>query len=141
MFFFVCKFKYLIKEPKCQTILILLQYGGGGANKPLINSLNTLNTLKNSNPKELAKNLNKIQESKIKESNLDFNLQKDFKIAKDSKITKKSKLQSLQKDSKIQPKTISKIGISIIASVLLSQNLVAADIANNALPSGGKFDG
>ena len=81
---------------------------GGGANKPLINSLNTLNTLKNSNPK-------KIQDSK------------------------KSKLQSLQKDSKIQSKTISKIGISIIASVLLSQNLVAADLANNALPSGGKF--
>ena len=36
---------------------------------------------------------------------------------------------------------LGKIGISIIASVLLSQNLVAADIANNALPSGGKFDG
>ncbi|WP_442564458.1 two-partner secretion domain-containing protein [Helicobacter pullorum] len=35
--------------------------------------------------------------------------------------------------------TLSKIGISIIASVLLSQNLAAADIANNALPSGGKF--
>ena len=80
--------------------------GGGGANKPLTNSLNTLP--KNSNPK-------KIQDSK------------------------KSKLQSLQKDSKIQSKTISKIGISIIASVLLSQNLVAADLANNALPSGGKF--
>ena len=31
---------------------------GGGANKPLINSLNTLNTLKNSNPKELARKLN-----------------------------------------------------------------------------------
>ena len=137
--------------------------GGGGANKPLINSLNTLNTLKNSNSKELTKNLNKIQESKIKESNLDFNLQKDSKIAKDSKIIKKSKLQSLQKVSEIQDlknlnqlkesknlnkiqmkssKTaLGKIGISIIASVLLSQNLVAADIANNALPSGGKFDG
>ena len=128
--------------------------GGGGANQPLINSLNTLNTLKNSNPKELAKNLNKIQESKIKESNLDLNLQNDFKIAKDSKITKKSKLQSLQKDSKIQDlknlnqlkesknlnkiqmksskTTLSKISISIIASILLSQSLVA-------LPSGGKF--
>ncbi|WP_286030760.1 hypothetical protein [Helicobacter pullorum] len=46
--------------------------------------------------------------------------------------SKKSKLQSLQKDSKIQSKTISKIGISIIASVLLSQNLAA-------LPAGGKF--
>ncbi|OCR12265.1 hypothetical protein BA919_08925 [Helicobacter pullorum] len=45
----------------------------------------------------------------------------------------------MQKDSKIQSKTISKIGISIIASVLLSQSLAAADIANNALPSGGKF--
>ncbi|OCR05798.1 hypothetical protein BA185_07980, partial [Helicobacter pullorum] len=78
------------------------------ANQPLINSLNTLNTLKNSNPK-------RIQDSK------------------------KSKLQSLQKDSKIQSKTISKIGISIIASVLLSQNLVAADIPKNALPAGGKF--
>ncbi|WP_143421807.1 two-partner secretion domain-containing protein, partial [Helicobacter pullorum] len=105
---------------------------GGGANKPLISSLNTLNTLKNSNPKELTKNLNKIQESKIKESNLDFNLQKDSSLSKDSKITKKSKLQSLQKDSKIQSKTISKISISIIASILLSQSLVA-------LPSGGKF--
>ena len=61
-----------------------------------------------------------------------LNLQKVSKIAKDSKITKKSKLQSLQKDSKIQSKTISKIGISIIASVLLSQNLAA-------LPAGGKF--
>ena len=77
---------------------------GGGANKPLTNSLKTLP--KNSNPK-------KIQDSK------------------------KSKLQSLQKYSKIQEsktdsKTISKIGISIIASVLLSQNLAA-------LPAGGKF--
>ena len=99
--------------------------GGGGANQPLINSLNTLNTLKNSNPKELAKNLNKIQNSN----------QLDLKI----QDSKKSKLQSLQKDSKIQSKTISKIGISIIASVLLSQNLVAADLPKNALPSGGKF--
>ena len=32
--------------------------GGGGANQPLINSLNTLNTLQNSNPKELARKLN-----------------------------------------------------------------------------------
>ena len=130
-------------------------WGGGGApNQPLINSLNTLNTLKNSNPKELSKNLNEIQESKIKESNLDLNLQNYFKIAKDSKITKKSKLQSLQKDSKIQDlknlnqlkesknlnkiqmkssKTaLGKISISIITSILLSQSLVA-------LPSGGKF--
>ena len=93
---------------------------GGGANKPLINSLTTSNTLKNSNPKELAKNLNKIQEA--------------------NQLSKESTLQSLQKDSKIQSKTISKIGISIIASVLLSQNLVAADLPKNALPSGGKFD-
>ena len=85
-----------------------------------------------------------------------MNLQKDFKIAKDSKITKKSKLQSLQKDSKIQDlknlnqlkeskypnkiqmksskTTLGKISISIIASILLSQSLVA-------LPSGGKFVG
>ena len=62
-----------------------------------------------------------------------MNLQNDSKIAKDSKITKKSKLQSLQKDSKFQSKTISKISISIITSILLSQSLVA-------LPSGGKFD-
>ncbi|WP_143421933.1 filamentous hemagglutinin N-terminal domain-containing protein, partial [Helicobacter pullorum] len=66
---------------------------GGGANKPLTNSLKTL---KNSTPQKLTKNPKKIQESK--------------------------------KDSK----TISKIGISIIASVLLSQNLAA-------LPAGGKF--
>ncbi|WP_143421758.1 filamentous hemagglutinin N-terminal domain-containing protein, partial [Helicobacter pullorum] len=66
---------------------------GGGANKPLTNSLKTL---KNSKPQKLTKNPKKIQES--------------------------------QKDSK----TISKIGISIIASVLLSQNLAA-------LPAGGKF--
>ena len=65
-------------------------YGGGGANKPLTNSLKTLP--KNSNPKTLSKNPKKIQDSK----------------------------------------TISKIGISIIASVLLSQNLAA-------LPAGGKF--
>ena len=85
-----------------------------------------------------------------------MNLQKDSKIAKDSKITKKSKLQSLQKDSKIQDlknlnqlkesknpnkiqmksskTTLGKISISIIASILLSQSLVA-------LPSGGKFVG
>ncbi|HJF83206.1 filamentous hemagglutinin N-terminal domain-containing protein, partial [Helicobacter pullorum] len=100
-------------------------YGGGGANQPLTNSLNTLNTLKNSNPKELSKNLNKIQNSN----------QLDLKI----QDSKKSTLQSLQKDSKIQSKTISKIGISIIASVLLSQNLVAANLPKNALPSGGKF--
>ena len=68
---------------------------GGGANKHLTNSLNTLNTLKNSNSKELAKNPNKIQ----------------------------------MKSSKT---TLSKISISIIASILLSQCLVA-------LPSGGKF--
>ena len=129
--------------------------GGGGANKPLINSLNTLNTLKNSNPKELAKNLNKIQNSN----------QLDLKI----QDSKKSTLQSLQKDSKIQDlknlnqlkvsknlnkiqeinlskesknpnkiqiksskTTLSKISISIITSILLSQSLVA-------LPSGGKF--
>ncbi|WP_414651501.1 filamentous hemagglutinin N-terminal domain-containing protein, partial [Helicobacter pullorum] len=35
--------------------------------------------------------------------------------------------------------TLGKISISIIASVLLSQNLVAANLANNTLPSGGKF--
>ena len=86
-------------------------YGGGGANKPLTNSLKTLP--KNSNPK-------KIQDSK--KSKLQ-SLQKD------------SKIQESQKDSK----TISKIGISIIASVLLSQNLVAADLPKNALPAGGKF--
>ncbi len=86
MFFFVCKFKYLIKDPKCQTILILLQYGGG-ANQPLINSLNTLNTLKNSNPKELAKNLNKIQNS----NQLDLNHLNELKDSrfKESKSTKR----------------------------------------------------
>ena len=167
--------------------------GGGGANQPLISSLTTSNTLKNSNPKELSKNLNKIQDvnqldsnhlnelkdsrldlnlkSTFKKSNLDLNLQNNSKIAKDSKITKKSKLQSLQKVSEIQDlrnlnqlkesknlnkiqeinlskeskypnkiqmkssKTnLSKISISIITSILLSQSLVA-------LPSGGKFDG
>ncbi|OCR04272.1 filamentous hemagglutinin N-terminal domain-containing protein [Helicobacter pullorum] len=54
------------------------------------------------------------------------------------KLTKNpKKIQESQKDSK----TISKIGISIIASVLLSQNLVAANLPKNALPSGGKFVG
>ena len=98
-------------------------YGGGGANKPLTNSLNTLNTLKNSNPKELAKNLNKIQSSNLsKESN--------------SKIQDSIKLESIKDSNSIQSKqsktTITKIGISIVASIVLSQSLVA-------LPSGGKF--
>ncbi|WP_166648638.1 filamentous hemagglutinin N-terminal domain-containing protein, partial [Helicobacter pullorum] len=52
------------------------------------------------------------------------------------KLTKNpKKIQESKKDSK----TISKIGISIIVSVLLSQNLVAADLPKNALPAGGKF--
>ncbi|OCR17613.1 hypothetical protein BA919_00985, partial [Helicobacter pullorum] len=75
---------------------------GGGANKPLTNSLKT----KNSKPQKLTKNPKKIQDS----------------------IQLDSKIQESKKDSK----TISKIGISIIASVLLSQNLAA-------LPAGGKF--
>ena len=100
-------------------------YGGGGANKPLTNSLTTSNTLKNSNPKELSKNLNKIQSSNLsKESN--------------SKIQDSIKLESIKDSNSIQSKqsktTITKIGISIVASIVLSQSLVA-------LPSGGKFDG
>ena len=96
---------------------------GGGANKPLTNSLTTSNTLKNSNPKELAKNLNKIQSSNLsKESN--------------SKIQDSIKLESIKDSNSIQSKqsktTITKIGISIVASIVLSQSLVA-------LPSGGKF--
>ena len=98
-------------------------YGGGGANKPLTNSLTTSNTLKNSNPKELSKNLNKIQSSNLsKESN--------------SKIQDTIKLESIKDSNSIQSKqsktTITKIGISIVASIVLSQSLVA-------LPSGGKF--
>ena len=51
------------------------------------------------------------------------------KNSKPQKLTKNpKKIQESQKDSK----TISKIGISIIASLLLSQNLAA-------LPAGGKF--
>ena len=70
------------------------------------------NKIQEINYSKESKNLNSIKlESKIKESNLDFNL---------------------QKVSKIQSKTISKISISIITSILLSQSLVA-------LPSGGKF--
>ena len=100
-------------------------YGGGGANKPLTNSLTTSNTLKNSNPKELSKNLNKIQSSNLsKESN--------------SKIQDSIKLESIKDSNSIQSKqsktTITKIGISIVASIVLSQSLVA-------LPSGGKFVG
>ena len=112
--------------------------GGGGANKPLINSLNTLNTLKNSNPKELAKNLNKIQNS----NQLDLKIQdlKNLNQLKESKNLNKIQEINLSKESKnpnkIQMKssktTLSKISISIIASILLSQSLAA-------LPSGGKF--
>ncbi|VEJ07809.1 filamentous hemagglutinin family N-terminal domain [Helicobacter pullorum] len=130
--------------------------GGGGANKPLINSLNTLNTLKNSNPKELAKNLNKIQNSnqldlnhlnELKDSRLDL-IQLESKIQdtknlnqlKESKNLNKIQEINLSKESKnlnkIQMKSsktaLGKISISIIASVLLSQNLAA-------LPAGGKF--
>ena len=58
------------------------------------------------------------------------------KNSKPQKLTKNpKKIQESKKDSK----TISKIGISIIASVLLSQNLVAANLPKNALPAGGKF--
>ncbi|OCR03253.1 hypothetical protein BA920_08330, partial [Helicobacter pullorum] len=86
-------------------------------------SLTTSNTLKNSNPKELSKNLNKIQSSNLsKESN--------------SKIQDSIKLESIKDSNSIQSKqsktTITKIGISIVASIVLSQSLVA-------LPSGGKF--
>ncbi|EEQ64546.1 filamentous hemeagglutinin family domain protein, partial [Helicobacter pullorum MIT 98-5489] len=85
----------------------------------------TSNTLKNSNPKELSKNLNKIQSSNLsKESN--------------SKIQDSIKLESIKDSNSIQSKqsktTITKIGISIVASIVLSQSLVA-------LPSGGKFVG
>ncbi|WP_104745776.1 filamentous hemagglutinin N-terminal domain-containing protein [Helicobacter pullorum] len=98
---------------------------GGGGKKPLTNSLTTSNTLKNSNPKELSKNLNKIQSSNLsKESN--------------SKIQDSIKLESIKDSNSIQSKqsktTITKIGISIVASIVLSQSLVA-------LPSGGKFVG
>ena len=116
-------------------------YGGGGANKPLTNSLNTLNTLKNSNPKELSKNLNKIQDV----NQLDSNHLNELKDSRLDLIQLESKIQDLKnlnqlKESKypnkIQMKssktTLSKISISIIASILLSQSLVA-------LPSGGKF--
>ena len=135
---------------------------GGGANQPLINSLNTLNTLKNSNPKELAKNLNKIQNSnqldlnnlnELKDLKSDSNLKSTFKEStiksvmdknqtsnKQNKNLNKIQEINLSKESKnpnkIQMKssktTLGKISISIIASILLSQSLVA-------LPSGGKF--
>ena len=96
---------------------------GGGGKKPLTNSLTTPKTLKNSNPKGIAKNLNKIQSSNLsKESN--------------SKIQDSIKLESIKDSNSIQSKqsktTITKIGISIVASIVLSQSLVA-------LPSGGKF--
>ncbi|OCR18412.1 hypothetical protein BA918_07460 [Helicobacter pullorum] len=123
---------------------------GGGANQPLTNSLNTLNTFKNSNSKKLAKNLNKIQNS----NQLDLNHPNELKDSRLDLIQLESKIQDLKnlnqlKESKNLNKfqikssktTLSKISISIIASVLLSQNLVAADIPKNALPSGGKFDG
>ena len=67
-------------------------------------------------------------------------------IQLESKIQDSKNLNQLKESknlNKIQIKssktTLSKISISIIASVLLSQNLVAANLANNALPSGGKF--
>ncbi|WP_278824238.1 beta strand repeat-containing protein [Helicobacter pullorum] len=107
-------------------------YGGGGANKPLTNSLTTSNTLKNSNPKKLSKNLNKIQSSNLsKESNINLDSKES-----NSKIQDSIKLDSIKDSNSIQSKqsktTITKIGISIVASIVLSQSLVA-------LPSGGKF--
>ena len=120
--------------------------GGGGANKPLINSLNTLNTLKNSNPKELAKNLNKIQNSnqldlnhlnELKDSRLDL-IQLESKIQDTKNLNQLKESKNLNKiQMKSSKTTLSKISISIIASVLLSQNLVAADLPKNTLPSGG----
>ena len=124
--FSICKMILQIifqKGPKMSNNPNSVVVWGGGANQPLINFLNTLNTLKNSNSKELAKNLNKIQSSNLsKESN--------------SKIQDSIKLESIKDSNSIQSKqsktTITKIGISIVASIVLSQSLVA-------LPSGGKF--
>ena len=114
---------------------------GGGANKPLINSLNTLNTLKNSNSKELAKNLNKIQNSnqldlnhlnELKDSRLDL-IQLESKIQDTKNLNQLKESKNLNKiQIKSSKTTLSKISISIIASILLSQSLVA-------LPSGGKL--
>ena len=115
--------------------------GGGGANQPLISSLNTLNTLQNSNPKELARKLNKIQNSnqldsshlnELKDSRLDL-IQLESKI---QDLKNLNQLKESKNPNKFQMKssktTLSKISISIIASILLSQSLVA-------LPSGGKL--
>ncbi|WP_143422243.1 filamentous hemagglutinin N-terminal domain-containing protein, partial [Helicobacter pullorum] len=112
-------------------------------NQPLINSLNTLNTLKNSNPKELVKNLNKIQNSnqldsshlnELKDSRLDL-IQLESKIQDTKNLNQLKESKNLNKiQMKSSKTTLSKISISIIASILLSQSLVA-------LPSGGKFVG
>ena len=114
---------------------------GGGANQPLINSLNTLNTLKNSNSKELAKNLNKIQNSnqldlnhlnELKDSRLDL-IQLESKIQDTKNLNQLKESKNLNKiQMKSSKTTLSKISISIITSILLSQSLVA-------LPSGGKL--
>ena len=72
---------------------------------------------KNQTSNKQNKNLNKIQE---------------INLSKESKNPNKIQMKSSKT-------TLSKIGISIIASVLLSQNLVAADLPKNTLPSGGKF--
>jgi len=78
---------------------------GGGANKPLINFWNTLNTLKNSNPKELAKNLKKIQNSnqldlnhlnELKDLKSDSNLKSTFKESTIKSVMDKNQTSNKQ---------------------------------------------
>ena len=79
---------------------------GGGANKPLISSLNTLNTFKNSNPKELTKNLNKIQDS----NQLDLNHLNELKDLRLDLIQLESKIQDTKNLNQLkESKNLNKI--------------------------------
>ena len=105
------------------------------------NKIQEINYSKDSNQE--SNNSNELKDlrldtnlkSTFKESNLDFNLQKDSKIQDTKNL---NRLKESKNPNKIQMKssktTLSKISISIIASILLSQSLAA-------LPSGGKFVG
>ncbi|OCR13950.1 filamentous hemagglutinin N-terminal domain-containing protein, partial [Helicobacter pullorum] len=105
------------------------------------NKIQEINFSKESNQE--SNNSNKLKDlrldlnlkSTFKESNLDFNLQKDSKIQDLKNLNQLKESKNLNKiQMKSSKTTLSKISISIIASILLSQSLVA-------LPSGGKFVG
>ena len=93
----------------------------------LIQLESKIQDLKNLNQLKESKNPNKIQEINLSKESKYPNKIQEINLSKESKYPNKIQMKSSKT-------TLSKISISIIASILLSQSLVA-------LPSGGKFDG